>query len=170
MNFYRRHIGDYARKAGHLSMLEHGAYTLILDAYYDREQPLTTSECMRICRASSTAERNAVKTVLNEFFVQRDDGCWVQNRVEEEIQAVAARAEIARQNGQKGGRPRKERRIPTETESVSEENPTGSFSKPNGNPVETQRQPRKKLIQDSKTTPSPSGEENTSTSVDTQPH
>ena len=33
MNYYKRHIGDYAAKAGHLSPLEHGVYTLLIDAY-----------------------------------------------------------------------------------------------------------------------------------------
>ena len=34
MNYYERHLGDYARDTGHLSMLEHGAYSLLLDRYY----------------------------------------------------------------------------------------------------------------------------------------
>ena len=37
MNYYQRHIGDYARKTMGLSLLEHGIYTLLLDAYYDHE-------------------------------------------------------------------------------------------------------------------------------------
>ena len=44
MNYYKRHLGDYAKKAGHLSTWEHGAYTLILDAYYDRELAPTLEE------------------------------------------------------------------------------------------------------------------------------
>ena len=34
MIFYKRYLGDYQRDTGHLSMLEHGAYTLLLDAFY----------------------------------------------------------------------------------------------------------------------------------------
>jgi uncharacterized protein YdaU (DUF1376 family) len=33
VNYYERHLGDYAKDAGHLSMLEHGAYSLLLDRY-----------------------------------------------------------------------------------------------------------------------------------------
>ena len=40
MNYYKRHIGDYAAATRHLSMLEHGAYTMLLDVYYTSEQPL----------------------------------------------------------------------------------------------------------------------------------
>ena len=32
MNYYERHLGDYARDTAHLSMMEHGAYGLLLAA------------------------------------------------------------------------------------------------------------------------------------------
>ena len=44
MNYYERHLGDYAKDAGHLSMLEHGAYSLLLDRYYTTEQPIPADQ------------------------------------------------------------------------------------------------------------------------------
>lgn len=114
-------------------MLEHGAYTLILDAYYDREQPLSTNEAMRVCRARSEEEREAVVLVLQEFFTCID-GLWVQKRVEEELANAAQLAENARKNGKKGGRPRKQKHNPV----GFSENPGGFNSKPSGNPDVTQ--------------------------------
>lgn len=38
LHYYKRNIGDYEKKAGRPSMLEHGACTLLIDACYDREQ------------------------------------------------------------------------------------------------------------------------------------
>jgi len=38
MNYFKFHIGDYAKKCGRLSMLEHGAYTQLIQACYDRER------------------------------------------------------------------------------------------------------------------------------------
>ena len=38
MNYYERHLGDYARDAGHLSMLEHGAYALLLNALANHDK------------------------------------------------------------------------------------------------------------------------------------
>ena len=38
MHYFKRNIGDYHKKAGRLSMLEHGAYTLLIDSCYDRER------------------------------------------------------------------------------------------------------------------------------------
>ena len=84
MNYYKRHLGDYARDTGHLSMLEHGAYSLILDRYYATERGIPNDEAYRVCRARSAAERKAVDTVLNEFFVMTDE-VWVHGKCDEVI-------------------------------------------------------------------------------------
>ena len=50
MHYYKRNLGDYAKKAGRLSMLEHGSYTLLIDACYDRERfPTICSACGGRC-------------------------------------------------------------------------------------------------------------------------
>lgn len=126
MHYYKRHLGDYARKAGHLSMLEHGAYNLILDAYYDREQAPTRAEAIRYARARSPDEIAAVDAVLSEFFTEAD-GRYLQARVEQEFLEAAEQAEKNRRNGKAGGRPRKARH-----------NPVGTQAKPSGFPKETQ--------------------------------
>lgn len=84
MNYYERHLGDYAKDAGHLSMLEHGAYTLLIDRYYGKEEPLPADQVHRICRARTDDERAAVDAVLVEFF-RLIDGVWVQKRCDEVI-------------------------------------------------------------------------------------
>jgi uncharacterized protein YdaU (DUF1376 family) len=38
MHYYKRNLGDYAKKTGRLTMLQHGAYTLLIDSCYDREK------------------------------------------------------------------------------------------------------------------------------------
>lgn len=129
MNYYKRHLGDYARKAGHLSMLEHGAYNLILDAYYDREVAPTRAEAMRYARARSQPEIAAVETVLAEFFVEQD-GRFYQSRVEREFDEAAVQAEKSRENGKRGGRPRKSApttsQEPRKTQPVFSGNPDGT--------------------------------------------
>lgn len=84
MHYYKRNIGDYAKKAGRLTMLQHGAYTLLLDACYDREQFPTRDEAIDWLWASSTAEIEAVDFVLSKFFTL-EDGRYVQNRIKEEL-------------------------------------------------------------------------------------
>jgi uncharacterized protein YdaU (DUF1376 family) len=84
LHYYKRNIGDYAKKAGRLSMLEHGAYTLLIDACYDREQFPTRDEAIEWCWARTSDEILAVEFVLSRFF-DLVDGIYVQKRIEEEL-------------------------------------------------------------------------------------
>ena len=84
MNYYERHLGDYARDTAHLSLLEHGVYTLLLDRYYSTEAPIPVDQAHRIARARSRDERSAVDAVLSEFFTQSPDG-WRNARCDAEI-------------------------------------------------------------------------------------
>ena len=72
MHYYKRNLGDYAKKAGRLSMLQHGAYTLLIDACYDREQFPTLDDAIDWAWASSAAEIEAVEFVLRKFFIVRN--------------------------------------------------------------------------------------------------
>lgn len=132
MNFYKRHIGDYIKDTSHLSLLEHGIYTRLLDVYYTREQALPPfDQTARLIGARSDDERAALRDVLAEFFTESDAG-YRQERCEREIEVAAAAAERSREVGKKGGRPRKD-----ETQQVSAENPAGYFQKPTDNPSQT---------------------------------
>ena len=109
MNFYKRHLGDYAKKAGHLSPLEHGVFNLILDAYYDREQAPTLTEAIRWARARTEDEKGAVVAVLDEFFTEVD-GRYIQSRVEEEIGLYRQQAEVNQRIAVERERRKRERR------------------------------------------------------------
>jgi len=85
MHYYKRNIGDYAKKAGRLTMLQHGAYTLLIDSCYDREKFPTLEQAIEWTWASTEAEIEAVKFVLNRFFTLGEDGEYVQDRILEEI-------------------------------------------------------------------------------------
>lgn len=86
MHYFKRNIGDYYKKAGRLSMLEHGAYTLLMDACYDRERFPTMDEAIDWCWARSDEEIAAVKFVLTKFFTL-EGGQFVQQRIRDEIDA-----------------------------------------------------------------------------------
>ena len=94
MNFYKRFIGDYARKTGHLSICEHGAYALMLDAHYGTGKPLPPdpSRVFRLIRANTEEEQQAVQTILDQFWELTDEG-WVNKRALEEIEKAAIQAE-----------------------------------------------------------------------------
>jgi uncharacterized protein YdaU (DUF1376 family) len=138
VNYYERYCGDYAKKTARLTLIQHGAYTLLLDEYYSTEQPLSADfdELFRICRAMKKAEQDAVCEVAEKFFPIAEDGLRHNDRADEMIARARPKMEAARANGKKGGRPKKnplgyESGNPAETQSVS-----SGF--PEQNPAETQ--------------------------------
>ena len=95
MNFYKRYIGDYGRKTAHLSLLEHGAYAVLLDHYYGTRKPLPDDmpALYRICRAVDKQEQAAVQRVVTEFFPLGADGLRHNPRADQEIAEAAAFAD-----------------------------------------------------------------------------
>jgi uncharacterized protein YdaU (DUF1376 family) len=107
MNFYKRYPGDYLAKTRHLSLLEHGAYCLLLDWTYANGTPLPADprELYRICSARTAVERRAVDAVLRSLWTPVEDG-WINPRAEREIAAAQKRIGASRENGRTGGRTR----------------------------------------------------------------
>lgn len=126
MNYYNRHIGDYARDTAHLTFAEDGAYNRMLDHYYTTEAPLPLDRTLlyRKLRARSKADRDIVDALLVEFFREAADG-WHKKRCDEEIEKYQRKAEKNRENGKQGGRPPKN---PTETQMVSKRNPNETLA------------------------------------------
>lgn len=96
MNYYEHHLGDYAKDTRHLTMLEHGAYRLLLDVYYSTEGPIPAElkAVQRLAGAKSSSEREAVKSVLTEFFELTDSG-WTHSKCEKVILAYREKSEKA---------------------------------------------------------------------------
>lgn len=142
MHYYKKNIGDYAKKAGRLSMLEHGAFTLLLDSCYDRERFPTLDEAIDWTWARTEAETDAVKFVLSKFFVLID-GIYVQNRVKEELAEYKAKAEtnarIAREREEK--RKLNKRTVNEETRTVNETCGESHEPSPNHKPLTINQEP-----------------------------
>jgi uncharacterized protein YdaU (DUF1376 family) len=82
-------------------MLEHAAYTLLLDALYASEELLPTDEksLYRICGASNQHERKAVKSILTQFFFKKlcSNGEGYSNkRYEEELKHLESKTLAAK--------------------------------------------------------------------------
>lgn len=101
MNYYRRYLGDYMRDTMHLSMTEHGAYGLLLDACYATEKPLPKDHeaLYRICRAMNAAEQAAVRTVSDQFFKVNGDGLRHNERADREIGVAQSTIQRQRESG-----------------------------------------------------------------------
>ncbi len=152
MHYYQFHIADWALHTAHLSLEEEGVYRRLLDFYYDTEQPIPekTQSVIRRLRLGSYEE--TVGLILSEFFVLQGDG-WHNLRADDEITAYNKRGETARENGKKGGRPKKQKQTkqqvtetqnPDETQSVNLANPDETQLKANQEPVTSNQEPLKK--------------------------
>lgn len=99
MNFYKHHIGDYAKKTAHLTVLEHGAYLLMMQAYYATERPLPFGrDLYRICRANGKKERAAIDKVASEFWTRTEAGL-INSRADREMAEDRAFIEKQRASG-----------------------------------------------------------------------
>lgn len=78
------YVGDYLKKANHLSQGEHGAYLGLLLYYYSRGAPIPHNKRYAIAYAHAEQEQCNVDAVLDEFFT-KDGDLWVHNRCEEEL-------------------------------------------------------------------------------------
>lgn len=147
MHYYQFNIGDYAKATRHLSNTEDLAYRRLIELYYDTERPLI-NDVVKLSRLVNMKEnQEEIKIVLEDFFIETDEG-FQQSRIDEEISIYHARAESARVNGKKGGRPKKAKHNPGKTEakpkttqSVNLANPKERVSKANQEPLTNNHKP-----------------------------
>jgi len=83
MPFY---TGDYLRDTRHLSPMKHGVYILALTHCWDSRgpMPLDEQECSGICNCRSADEVDALRYILDRYFVRMDDGHY-NKRIAEEV-------------------------------------------------------------------------------------
>ena len=135
MHYYKRNLGDYAKKAGRLTMLQHGAYTLLIDSCYDREVFPTLEQAIEWTWASTEAEIEAVKFVLGRFFVLDKEGCYVQDRILEELLNYHKNADTNKRIADEREAKRREKRT-NRVQSVNK-------APPNQEPITTNHKPIK---------------------------
>lgn len=133
MNYFELHIGDYQRKTAHLTLAEHGAYSLMLQTFYATERALPTDRKVlyRLLRADSVAERKAVDSVVAQFWQETAQGL-INNRATEVLDAYRRWVEQQKANGKRGGRRSLSDGLANGKQTGSE---TETQTKPNGVPM-----------------------------------
>ena len=122
MHYYQFNIGDYAKHTRHLTNNEDLAYRRLLDLYYLNEEP-PTSDVKKVARLINMRGcEQEIQNVLEDFFELTDLG-WCNSRVDKELSAYADKAERARKNGKKGGRPPKKDDTPKPPKKPSKADP-----------------------------------------------
>lgn len=89
-------IGDYLGDTRHLSTLEHGAYLLLLMAYWRKKGPLMDDDS-KLSKITGLSMKQwlAIRETIVDFF-QSGEGQLVSTRSQEEIDNVRVRSEKAR--------------------------------------------------------------------------
>ncbi len=96
------HIGEYQADTAHLTRDQHGAYLLLLMAYWRRGGPLPANDTRLAAIAKATAQEwRKMRPVLSEFFVERD-GHWHQKRADAELQKAIALTNAKSRGGKAG--------------------------------------------------------------------
>ena len=160
MNYYERHIGDYLKDTAHLSLLEHGIYTRLLDVYYTRESAIPDDQAARLIGARAKEEREALQAVLSEFFTLDATG-WIQRRCESEIQRYQgkqAKAKASADARWSAQRTQSERNANASSEHDAPDMQTQSERNANGMPHAQRRAPVPSLqTPDTSIPPTPKG-------------
>lgn len=107
MHYYQHNISDYRADTGHLTLLEHGCYHQLLDQYYLNEEPLPLDidKIFRLLTARTQDEKDAIKNVLKDFFVETEAG-FIQRRCDNEIKFYHERIDSAAAAGRKSAEKR----------------------------------------------------------------
>ena len=107
MHYYQHNISDYRADTGHLTLLEHGCYHQLLDQYYLNEEPLPLDidKIFRLLTARTQDEKDAIKNVLKDFFVETQAG-FIQRRCDNEIKFYHERIDSAAAAGRKSAEKR----------------------------------------------------------------
>ena len=137
MNYFQYNFGDIAVLTDGMGLIEYALFHKFVTRYLKTEKPIKTQW---VSMAFPEFKDKAI-AVLDATFVknQGDSGEeWTNPALDELISGYRNKAEANRENGKKGGRPRKNN--PTE----SEQNPVGlswvakkTQPEPNRNPTET---------------------------------
>lgn len=128
MHYYEFNIPAWALHTSHLTLEEECVYRRLLDYYYDTEKPIPEETKPVIRRLRLVDYEDIVLQILSEFFHLEADG-WHNNRADIVISEYQAKANKARENGKKGGRPKQNKAI--ETQPVILANPEETTSKAN---------------------------------------
>lgn len=119
--YMRMYWQDYTDDTGHLTYSEHGAYMLIIRAYWQRQKAPTEAEA----RGASLMPADVwveARDTLAAFFKIGRNGQWKHARIEEELKRTRRVSEANSQSGKAGGKASGQSRRRSENEANASAN------------------------------------------------
>ncbi len=96
------YVGDYLSDTMHLTTEQHGAYFLLMMAYWKNRGPLPENRIQRIINIKGDSS-TIVGDIVGEYFDKETmPGFWVHHRIEKELKAALVRKQAAENRGKKG--------------------------------------------------------------------
>jgi len=145
---------DFMAKTSALSLMERGAYVLLLDEYYTHGKALPNDmeRLYRICKAFAKDERKAVEHVVATYFQLQEDERLHNKRADKEIKKQAEFLALQRAKGKAGANARWHGREMADgmAEASPEQSPEAS---PDAGLPQPQPQPQPHTTTTSTTTP-----------------
>lgn len=122
---------------GHLSAQETGAYLMLMMVAWRSPECRLPDNDDKLARWARVDRRTwlRIKSTVLEFWTL-DDGFWTQKRLSKEREFVSKRAEVARENGQQGGRPKSLKDKETANPAGSPRATQQKAPNPNPNPID----------------------------------
>ena len=131
MHYYQLNIGDFLKATDGFSDAEVGVFVRLLNRYASTEKPIKTQWVNLAFKGES--QQKAI-CILECAFEETEDG-WIYPDLGEQVEKYAKNAEKNRENGRKGGRPRKDKSESVNSE--TQQKPTGLFVESEINPNES---------------------------------
>jgi uncharacterized protein YdaU (DUF1376 family) len=144
--YYRFFPADYDRDTKHLSLMQHGAYRLLIDLYMNLGPIGNDMERInRTLHATSREEQAAVEYVLVEFFVL-NGGQWTHNRCDKEREHTEGRRHAAQSSAAVRWHAKNAPAEQTECERIADAEQTQCDGNANQNQNQNQNQKSQSLL------------------------
>jgi uncharacterized protein YdaU (DUF1376 family) len=102
------YVADYLADTAHLTTEEHGAYLLLLFNYWQTGKPLRAERLAAVTRLPNERWQDVEKTLSDFFYLQ--DGLWINERVERDLEAVKSKSIKASDAGKASARAKASRK------------------------------------------------------------
>lgn len=159
MNYYPHHIGDFRSGTFNMTRQERWVYRDMIDVYYDTEGPFPDDldAIYKMMGIRRDEDKELVAAILLLKFELRPSG-YHHVRCDMEIAAYKAKAETAKNNGKKGGRPAKNNQEKPSWLSVGSDQVISGIQSVTGSKANQEPRTKNQELNKIKSTVPPSGE------------